>query len=799
MKEDNDGAMQELKWLADNGVHFALPIGRSKNKFEMDWPNKPHTIDEAIDHARKGGNVGILTGKHSGGIVAIDRDVDFSQTISLLGELAHTAKIVRSNAPERGKFLFRITGELPATTSWKPQGVKHPECEFLGDSGQRHALCPPSQIDGGQYRLIDTEYGIQELTVIELDYVWRLITGGSIYKEVRAKEEAEADRQAKDEYIRTVKDSWTVTSVFEHFDKAANGTVKEKGQTRLLGNGGLLISTDGSQWYCHADSVGGDMIDALCFCKWKKKLDRGNPKMFWDAVDLLAEIASIEKPKLYVNGTNKTNTNGSKPSPDYAKEEPQAEEPQAIEDKSNFDLDTLFLRQSASDEGNAQCVKALHGDKFLYCGAYEWMKNVETHWQHGEGVAERDLNLSVTQTLISRRVAATKADIEAIIKATKPNATNKENTKRQFKDMVWVAANDFDAEKHLLNCKSGVIDLRSAKLVSHSPSDRFTYCVDAEFNVESSCNVWDGFLSDSVKDYDTIKDWLQMSVGYGVTGYTNEEIMFYLFGPTRSGKGTFTNSMLTMLGKPLAMGVNFSMFTSKRDGDSQNFDLAPLKPARFIAASESGKYNTMNEAVVKQITGNDSIQASFKGKDQFTFFPQFKIWLSSNHPVKGDVDDDAFWGRVKVIEFPNSRLGAEDKSLKERLQSAECRNAILAYAVIGSRMWYNNAAGLVTPTTVKESTANQRLDLDDVRRWLDERTVRTEKANTSNAKIYASYTTWCFANGVEPKHAAMFGRSMKNKGFESVSMREPGFANPTRGYKSIGLVADKLPENSSEL
>jgi putative DNA primase/helicase len=449
-------------------------------------------------------------------------------------------------------------------------------------------------------------------------------------------------------------------------------------------------------------------------------------------------------------------------------------------------LDHYLLTQSADDEGNAQCVNRLHGARFLYCDAYGWMENIGTHWQFG-GLAEKGVNLSITQTLIDRRIAAVKADKEAIIKATKPSATNKENTKRQFKDIVWCDVSTFDQDKHLLNCQNGVIDLRSGRLVAHGPSDRFTYCVNADYDTDVNMAPWTSYLASVVKDYDLVGEWLQMACGYSITGYTNEEIMFYLFGPTRSGKGTFTNAFLHMLGQPLGQGCNFSTFTAKREGDSQNFDLAPFKPSRFISASESGKYQSLNEAVVKQITGNDPIRASFKGKDQFAFFPQFKIWLSSNHPVRGDVDDDAFWGRVKVIEFPNSHLGREDKYLKEKMQTPEYCSALLAWAVLGARMWYNEPNGLTTPETIAETTIKQRMDLDDVQRWLDECTKIIEGVNTSNADLTGSYREWCDANGVEPKHSRMFGRSMTAKGYESCSVRKPGY-NPQRGYRNIALL-----------
>ena len=46
--------MESLRWLTAQGARFALPFGRTKNKFEKEWQNKPHTLDEAIVHAERG-------------------------------------------------------------------------------------------------------------------------------------------------------------------------------------------------------------------------------------------------------------------------------------------------------------------------------------------------------------------------------------------------------------------------------------------------------------------------------------------------------------------------------------------------------------------------------------------------------------------------------------------------------------------------------------------------------------------------------------------------------------------------
>lgn len=325
-KKINEFKHEDLRWLAEQGAKFALPEGRSKNKFELDWPNKPHTLDEAIAHSDGGGNVGLLTGKHSANIIAIDRDVHFGETCALLGDFALTVKIVRDNAPERGKFLFRVVnGDVPPTVSWKERPEdKHPSCELLGDNGQRHALCDGT-FDFGRYILIDKECGIQEITPVELDYIWRLITGGSVYKEVRAIEEEEADKQAKDEYIKSVFEYWSTKKIFEHFNRATNGTKKEGKQTRILGNGGLLIGANNEQWSIPGENIGGGPLQAWTYCKLGKII-HPKGKEFWGFINDMADEAGIERPALHASTTPKASK----------KQKPQPLQPDASQDPDNL-------------------------------------------------------------------------------------------------------------------------------------------------------------------------------------------------------------------------------------------------------------------------------------------------------------------------------------------------------------------------------------------------------------------------------------------------------------------------------
>jgi len=483
----------------------------------------------------------------------------------------------------------------------------------------------------------------------------------------------------------------------------------------------------------------------------------------------------------------------------YAILKTQKDVKEFLEDCKNFapaENGNILLSAGTHDEGNAQCTHHRHEKTFLYNDAWGWLHYTGTHWT-SEG-ADAAVERAITETLEARITAAVTAGAQQyknVITNSIPNHSKISGAKNQLRSMVYAPVHSFDNNPDLLNCKNGVVDLRTGELSEHNIDQRFMYCINYDYNPHANYEPWIEWLM-SVTSKETA-EWLQMAQGYSLTGHTREEILFYLFGPSRSGKGTYTSAMLRLLGEPLAKAVQFSMFTAVRGGDDQNFDLAPLKPCRFIAASESRQYERFNEAKVKQITGGDSVSCAFKHRDHFTYTPQFKIWLSSNHPVNADPDDDAVWGRIRVVQFPNSYLGKEDKGLKMEMQSDEMMEAILVWAVTGAQRWYSlGKSGLPEMSSGEQVKQQQREDLDTIQMWIDDCckvhdmpagiTIDYEewcKANGkwfSSSTLYQSYSAWCIENGVESKKHKGFTQTLVRKGFPSGRITPKGLGDAIR-------------------
>ena len=442
-----------------------------------------------------------------------------------------------------------------------------------------------------------------------------------------------------------------------------------------------------------------------------------------------------------------------------------------------------LLDLSPDDEGNAQAVRLLYGEKILYTPAYGWMWYDGKCWQ--TKLAEAKINRAIIETLkIRGQLAFQNASEEnprrKLIAASQLSAQRKNNARAQLQDILTTNEALFDANPDLLNVANGVLDLRTGELIPHTPDYRFTYILDTPYEPDAKSPQWTRFLSETI-GHDVI-DFLQSAVGYSLTGHTSEELLFYVHGPTRSGKGTFTETLLLLLGVPISTEADFETFSAKRDGDTQNFDLAPLKPCRFVAASESQRYHRLNSSKIKTLTGGNLIRCAFKHRDHFAYRPQFKIWLSSNFQINIDPDDDAAWARVRVVNFPNSFLGREDKQLKQALRRPESLKAVLAWAVAGSQRWYSTKQGLKPPKAVIQATVEAREALDYISQFIeehyelvaDEAITESDKAWLPSSEVYRRYKEWAEAEGYQPKYQGGFTQSLKARGFRAGRKRIAG-------------------------
>jgi putative DNA primase/helicase len=225
------------------------------------------------------------------------------------------------------------------------------------------------------------------------------------------------------------------------------------------------------------------------------------------------------------------------------------------------------------------------------------------------------------------------------------------------------------------------------------------------------------------------------------------------------------------------------MLMAKRAGGVPN-DVARLKGARFVAASETEEGRRLAESLVKDLTGQDTISARFMRAEWFDFRPTHKLWLSTNHKPEIRGTDNAIWRRIRLVPWSVAIPPAErDRKLAEKLRAE--LPGVLAWAVRGCLAWQRE--GLQAPAEVRKATAGYRSEMDVLGDFLADRCFRGERLEVGKDDLYKAYQMWSEDAGERTETKRKFGMLLKERGIEDGRNSE----RTKRIWKGIGLTTLK--------
>ena len=240
------------------------------------------------------------------------------------------------------------------------------------------------------------------------------------------------------------------------------------------------------------------------------------------------------------------------------------------------------------------------------------------------------------------------------------------------------------------------------------------------------------------------------AAGYSLTGLGTEEVLFFPFGRTKTGKSTLLRALRATMGD-YATTADFETFLA-RDyvSGAPGADIADLAGKRLVISLEVDQGKRLAESLIKWLFGGDYIKARFLYKREFEFLPSFKLWLAANHRPAVRPDDDAIWERIRQIPFDQQiPVEERDPDIKARLCDPEQSGAaILAWAVQGCLLWQQE--GLKPPGDVEQSTLDYRSEMDPLPDFLDACTIK-ETGRILNAALWESYQAWARKNPDRPR------------------------------------------------
>ncbi len=330
---------------------------------------------------------------------------------------------------------------------------------------------------------------------------------------------------------------------------------------------------------------------------------------------------------------------------------------------------------------------------------------------------------------------------------------------------VRVSPDDLDRDLFLFNCANGIIDLTTGRLEKHSRGLMITKASPVPFESEAVCPHWKKFLKDIFDNNRELIRFVQKFLGCSLTGDMSCQSMFILYGTGANGKSTFINVINRIMGDYAATTPTETFMQKK--GEQATNDIARLKGARFVTATESDEHGRLAESVIKRLTGNDVISARFLYGEYFQFVPTFKIVMATNHKPRVGGMDHAIWRRIKLIPFVKTfPVEKQDRKLSEKLEAE--LPGILAWMVEGCLRWQKE--GLGSTDAIDEATDEYRNQMSDVQMFLADCCLVNEEEMVQSSVLYGEYVSWCEKNHERPKSNRNFSMMLSEAGQDKVRL-----------------------------
>ena len=401
------------------------------------------------------------------------------------------------------------------------------------------------------------------------------------------------------------------------------------------------------------------------------------------------------------------------------------------------DIDEQLVKLEMSDSGNAERLALLfRGEcchireagrtpaKWLLWGGKKW-----------DIVPDSELYAFVTSMArITKEAVDGYETDDDVKKYKKAFLTRSENQRgidaclKRAQGTLDVELKEFDNQPYLLNVQNGVLDLKTGELLPHDKKYKLSKITRAAYRPDlmGRPSLWTQALESMMPDKQE-REYLQMWAGYALAGEAIEEKILFLYGEGGTGKSTFTETLAYMLGD-YAGTVDIELFLSSRnDGgaDKATPGLAKLKGVRLAIGAESGIGRKMNDAKLKNLTGQDTVTTRFLYGNPFSFKPCATFMLSSNYlpPVK-DATDSGIRRRLVIAPFTHVP-DKKDKFLKSKLREEQDNmDAVLAWCVEGFHKWKESDAGLdAVPKRFNDAAKQFYKDSDTLQQFLDEECV----------------------------------------------------------------------------
>jgi len=154
---------------------------------------------------------------------------------------------------------------------------------------------------------------------------------------------------------------------------------------------------------------------------------------------------------------------------------------------------------------------------------------------------------------------------------------------------------------------------------------------------------------------ESLRKYMWAHLASALIGVNKAQTFNIYYGGGSNGKSMLVKFMKVCLGDYAKIDVPLTLITQKRVGVGDTSpEIADLKGVRFAVMQEASKGDTINDGIMKQLTGGDVLTGRHLFKDPISFIPQFTLCLCLNVMPTINSNDGGTWRRIRKCDFEST-------------------------------------------------------------------------------------------------------------------------------------------------
>jgi len=315
--------------------------------------------------------------------------------------------------------------------------------------------------------------------------------------------------------------------------------------------------------------------------------------------------------------------------------------------------------------------------------------------------------------------------------------------------------NELDRNPLLLCFKNGVIDFETKEFRKGKPDDYLSLCTGIDYepfdpndteHLEIRTEI-QTFMNQLFPDPE-LNTYMWEHLASVLRGDNKNQTFNIYTGCGRNGKSKLVEFLGLVLGNYKGT-VPITLITQKRTCiGSVSPEIAQLKGLRYAVMQEPSQGMTINEGVVKELTGGDPIQGRALFRDTVTFVPQFSLVVCTNHLFDIKSMDDGTWRRIRVcdyvskfVENPSNKVEDHEFKVDKEMEKKFQRWKQVFAALLVKRAFETN--GEVKDCEVVLASSQQYKQKQDYfTAFFDEMIVKCEKGTIRRTAVKEEFERW---------------------------------------------------------